>query len=293
MTRDTEQAERPGGRETVVGVLHPGEMGAAIGSVLRDRGCTVLWASTRRGAATRKRAAAAGLSEVETVEELSGRSDVILSICPPHAALDVARSVTPSEGVSVDANAVAPATAHQSAKIIEAGRGRFVDGGLVGTPPDPTNATRLYLSGDDAQLAAELFAGTPVEARVVGSEIGAASALKMTYAAWTKGTAAVLLAIRALARAEGVEQALVDEWRASLPELPDRSARAARSAAAKGWRWIAEMEEIASTFAAAGLPDGFHRAAAEVFRRSARLERDIVGEPLDDVLNALTTPLGS
>jgi hypothetical protein len=88
----------------------------------------------------------------------------------------------------------------------------------------------------------------------------------MTYAAWTKGTAALLLAIGELARAEGVEPALHEEWRISLPDLPDRSQRAARSAQAKGWRWVGEMEEIAATFDAAGLPDGFHRAAAEVFR---------------------------
>ena len=88
----------------------------------------------------------------------------------------------------------------------------------------------------------------------------------MAYAAWTKGSAALLLAIRALARAEDVEPALLDEWRLSQPELEDQSQRAARAAAAKGWRWVGEMEEIAATFAAAGLPDGFHLAAAEVFR---------------------------
>src|SRR6266545_1877039 len=93
-----------------------------------------------------------------------------------------------------------------------------------------------------------------------------ASAVKMAYAAWTKGTAALLLAIGLLAEAEGVEAPLLEEWRLSLPELPEAATRAARSAAAKGWRWVGEMDEIAATFAAAGLPDGFHRAAAEMFR---------------------------
>ena len=90
----------------------------------------------------------------------------------------------------------------------------------------------------------------------------------MTYAAWTKGTAALLLAIQAVADAEGVEPALTEEWRLSLPDLPETLTRAQRSASAKGWRWVGEMEEIAATFSAAGLPDGFHRAAAEIFRRS-------------------------
>jgi hypothetical protein len=96
----------------------------------------------------------------------------------------------------------------------------------------------------------------------------AASAVKMAYASWTKGSAALLLAARALARAEGVEDTLLAEWDISQPGLTERSARAAGSAAAKGWRWVAEMEEIAAAIAAAGLPDGFHLAAAEIYRRA-------------------------
>jgi hypothetical protein len=105
---------------------------------------------------------------------------------------------------------------------------------------------------------------------VVDGDIGAVSALKMVYAAWTNGTAALLLAIRAVARASDVETDLLREWNESQPDLPGREERARRSAETKGWRWVGEMEEIAATFADAGLPDGFHRAAAEVYRRSSR-----------------------
>ena len=126
----------------------------------------------------------------------------------------------------------------------------------------------MYLSGPGADAVAELFDETSVDARAISGMVGDTSALKMTYAAWTKGTAALLLAIRTVANAEGVEAELVDEWRISLPELEEAWVHAARSAEAKGWRWIGEMEEIAATFAAAGLPDGFHRAAAEMFRRA-------------------------
>jgi 3-hydroxyisobutyrate dehydrogenase-like beta-hydroxyacid dehydrogenase len=188
---------------------------------------------------------------------------VILSVCPPHAALEVARSVTAFEGVYVDANAVSPATVRE---VGDAVAGSFVDGGIIGPPPREPGSTRLYLAGADAEMVAGLFAGTALDARVLAGEPGTASALKMAYAAWTKGTAAMLLAIRELARAEHVEPPLLDEWRLSQPELIERSASAARSAERKGWRWVGEMEEIASTFASAGLPDGFHRAAAEVYR---------------------------
>ncbi|HKE80450.1 MAG TPA: DUF1932 domain-containing protein, partial [Solirubrobacteraceae bacterium] len=122
------------------------------------------------------------------------------------------------------------------------------------------------LSGAGAGQVAQIFAGTALEARPVDGGATAASAVKMAYAGWTKGTAALLLALRALAREQGVEDALLAEWAMSQPGLAERSDGAARSAAAKGWRWVAEMEEIAATMAAAGLPDGFHAAAAEVFR---------------------------
>jgi hypothetical protein len=116
---------------------------------------------------------------------------------------------------------------------------------------------------------ADLFAGTWVDARVLDAQIGTASALKMAYAAWTKGSAAMLLAISELARAERVETALRAEWADSQPGLQERLAAAERSAATKGWRWIGEMHEIADTFAADGLPEGFHRAAAEVFSETS------------------------
>lgn len=247
-----------------VGVLHPGEMGAVLAAVLTESGESVLWASSGRSSATSERARAAGLEDAGTVEELVRRSDVIFAVCPPAAALDVARAVGDFRGIYVDANAVSPATARVIAGLVS----RCVDGGIVGPPPRERGTTRLYLSGGEAQQVADLFADTPVDARVVSANVATASAVKMTYAAWTKGTAALLLAIRAVARAEGVEETLLDEWRMSLPELPQRSTAAGRSAVTKGWRWVGEMEEIADTFDAAGLPDGFHRAAAEIYRRS-------------------------
>ena len=253
-------------KQLEIGLLHPGEMGATVGETLRNAGHTVLWASNGRRAETAARAEQAGLEDAETTEELARRSELILSICPPHAALDVARSVAGFGGVFVDANAVSPATAREIASTIG---GSFVDAGLIGPPPREPGSTRLYLAGPEAESVAAVFAGTALEPRVVSEEPGVASALKMAYAAWTKGTAALLLAIGELARAEGVEEPLFDEWRLSLPDLIERSSAAARSADKKGWRWVAEMEEIAATFAAVGLPDGFHLAAAEVFRAEA------------------------
>lgn len=252
-----------------IGLLHPGEMGAAVGALLRRRGHTVLWAGAGRSAASAARAA--DFTDAGTVGALAARCDTILSICPPHAALDVARSVASAgfTGTYVDANAVAPATAASIAALVRDGGATPVDAGIVGNPPGGTVRSRLYLSGTAAGGIAALFTDSELTPRVVDDRIGSASAVKMTYAAWTKGTAALLLALWATAEAEEVTDTLAAEWRDSQPALFDRLSRARDSADAKGWRWIAEMEEIADTFAAAGLPEGFHRAAAEVFRRYA------------------------
>ena len=278
----------------MIGVLHPGEMGAAVAACLVGRGGTVLWASAGRSKATADRADAVALTDAGTTQELVRRSDVVFSVCPPHGALDVARSVAGFRGIFVDANAVSPDTAREIRAVVETGGARFVDGGIIGPPPGPSAIARLYVCGEDAAAVAELFEHTPVDARVVDGEPGAASALKMAYAAWTKGTSALLLAVRAAARTYRVEEALLDEWAIPLPELPKRSLRAAQSAGTKGWRWVAEMEQIAATLAAAGLPDGFHRAAADVFGRIPRMAAEEEGgRMLDAVIETVRRPVAT
>jgi 3-hydroxyisobutyrate dehydrogenase-like beta-hydroxyacid dehydrogenase len=242
-------------------------MGSAVGAALRSAGHDVGWASEGRSPATAARARDADLADAGSVEQLLADADVAISIVPPHAAADVAALAGSFAGVYVDANAVSPETARRLPVQ------RLVDGGIVGPPPHEAGTTRLYLSGDGAEAVAALFAWTTVDARVVAGGVGAASALKMTYAAWSKGTAALLLALRDTARANGVEEALRVEWGLSEPKLPERLSRAERSAATKGWRWIGEMEEIADTFAAAGQPEGFHRAAAQVYQQHLYRER--------------------
>jgi 3-hydroxyisobutyrate dehydrogenase-like beta-hydroxyacid dehydrogenase len=249
-----------------VGLLHPGEMGAAVGAVLVARGHEVLWASEGRSDATAARARAAGLADVGSVAALAHRSAVVFSVCPPHAALEVAAGLAGFEGTFVDANAIAPTSARAGAELVG---DAFVDGAIVGPPPRERGDARLFLSGARAAEIAALFAGGALEPVVVGDEPGRASAVKMAYAAWTKGSAALLLAAREAARAHGVEDALRAEWERSQPALNGRLRSAQDSAQAKGWRWIAEMEEIAATFEAAGLPGGFHEAAAEIYRRAA------------------------
>jgi 3-hydroxyisobutyrate dehydrogenase-like beta-hydroxyacid dehydrogenase len=163
-------------------------MGVALATQLR-RERPILWASSGRSTATSERAERAGLHDVAKVEELARSSDVILSICPPHAAFEVAGSVAGFgfTGVYVDANAVSPQLAREMARVIEEQGGHYVDGGIVGPPPKAGVPTRLYLSGPMAPVVAGLCRDTVVQARIVSDQAGSASAVKMAYAAWSKG----------------------------------------------------------------------------------------------------------
>jgi 3-hydroxyisobutyrate dehydrogenase-like beta-hydroxyacid dehydrogenase len=204
--------------------------------------------------------------------DLVSASDIVLAICPPHGAAEMARAVSevarrPGPWWYVDANAVSPATTELIGATVRAAGAGFVDGGVIGPPPRLYGTTRLYLSGLGALAVSEVLGTARLEVHVISEQPGDASALKLAYAAWTKGSAALLLAARASAARAGVEEALVLEWRTSLPDLVDRYQAAKASADDKGWRWAGEMEEIAAMFESQGLPSGFHEAAAEVFRR--------------------------
>ena len=252
---------------TTVGVLHPGAMGAAVGAALLSAGHDVIWASRGRSADSRERALRAGLRDVNSVEALIATSEMVLSICPPDAAVQVARSAAGLSGIFVDANAISPATSLQIRELVG---DKYVDGGIVGPPPKHGGTTRLYLSGDSAGWVAEQFFDTSLEPRVIGGAGStAASALKMVYSAWTKGSAALLLAIEQTAAANGVAGTLHDEWKLSQAELRDRLTAAQRDADEKGWRWEGEMRQVAATFRDAGQPAGFHEAAAEVFSKAS------------------------
>lgn len=263
-----------------IALLHPGNMGVTIGVAAASGGSRVLWASQQRSQLTAERARQAGLVDVETLTNAIRESDVILSVCPPHAALDVARSVAGHKfaGIYVDANAVSRETAEQIDVIVTRGGASFVDGGIIGPPVKRAGTTRLYLSGSRAAEVATLFSASMLDARPIGEVPGAASALKIAYAAWTKCTDALLLAIRALAAHEGIDAGLLQEWAISQPDLEARSIRAAAVAAPKAWRYIGEMREIAKTFERAGLPSGFHDTAAEIYQRLASF-KDSTGSP--------------
>lgn len=282
--------EDPNMNFKTIALLHPGNMGVTIGAAAATSGARVIWASHGRSQATRDRASRAGLFDVENLVDAVRQSNLILSVCPPHGALELARSVAEHnfKGVYVDANAVSRATAEEIGRIVTKTGASFVDGGIIGAPVKQAGTTRLYLSGSRAADVAEIFSGSMLSARAIGPHPGAASALKVVYAAWTKCSDGLVLAIRALAAIEGVDQALSEEWSISQPDLARKSMRAAAVAAPKAWRYVGEMKEIAESFAAAGLTPGFHNAAADIWERLAPFKDRTDPPPtLEAVIDAL------
>ncbi|MDD9989497.1 MAG: prephenate dehydrogenase/arogenate dehydrogenase family protein [Spirochaetaceae bacterium] len=275
---------------TRIGLLHPGQMGSAVGRALVEAGHRVLWVSADRSAESRERAAEAGLDDAATVEALAEQAEVILSICPPHAASEVAAQVAALgfTGIYTDCNAISPERTRAVETTIAGAGATYVDGGIVGGPPaGGPPRTWLYLSGAAAGQVAACFPHDALHAVVLSDRIGAASALKMCYAANTKGTSALFAAILALAEQEGVRDALERQWG---DDLTASAHKRAADSALKAWRFVGEMHEIAATFTESGLPGGFHEAAAEIYERLAPFKGRTEPPDLGDVLDTLQRP---
>lgn len=251
-----------------IGILHPGAMGADLGRVL-SANHDVLWARTGRSAETRERATGAGFVEAGTLANLVTRSDVVISICLPNAAMEVARAVSVIRSAGflyIEANTVAPGTVRGIAKLF--GPGVVVDATLTGAP-GAENLT-IWASGGRSSEVSELFGSTRVRCRTVGDEIGQASAFKICAGLRSKVMPAIWATLVEAAAEAGpeVEHAV----RAHLDDIGyDLDHEAARVAerAPKAWRWIGEMEESAKTMRELGLPAGFSEAAAATYRRIA------------------------
>jgi 3-hydroxyisobutyrate dehydrogenase-like beta-hydroxyacid dehydrogenase len=275
--------------ELAVGILHPGEMGISVAASLQAGGHRVYWISEGRSRKSRERAEKFGLHDAGRMLDFCEACDLIVSVCPPHAAEDVARQVLRASfrGTYLDANAISPQRAGRIGNMMERAGVEFVDGGIIGGPAWEPGETWLYLSGKRAARVAALFNSGPLETTVIGDVIGRASALKMCYAAYTKGTSALLSAILAAAEGSDVRRELEEEWSRSWPDFAERTEERVRKVTAKAWRFAGEMEEIAATFQGLGLPAGFHQAAGQIYGRMAKYKDASATPSLDEVLESL------
>ena len=272
-----------------VGFLHPGEMGISVAVSAKNSANQVCWASEGRSAETRARAEKFELIDTGTLGELCDTCSVIISVCPPHAAEEVARQVLgyKFDGLYVDVNAISPQRAIRIGESMAEAGVTFVDGSIIGGPAWEPGKTWLYLSGEGAQPAADCFSGGPLETCIIDGPVGKASALKMCYAAYTKGTTALLCSILATAEKNGVREELENQWSRDWEGFAEQAERRARRVTAKAWRFTGEMKEISATFSEAGLPGDFHTGAAEVYRRLSGFKDAEATPELEEVLEAL------
>ena len=271
-----------------IAVVAPGAMGAGIGARLVSRGALVLTSLQGRSAATQGRAEAAGMTPA--TDEALAAADLILSVVPPDQAVPLARRLAASIGrvesapIYVDLNAINPATAREVAQALAGSKARFVDGSIIGLPPKPdSDGPTFYLSGDTEDAQATLAAyGLSVKALPGG--VGAASALKMTYAGLTKGFTALGAAMILAARREGAADALAAELGSSQKEMLARLSRSVPDMLPKAYRWVPEMQEIAE-FIGPDAPGGaiyraisdLYRAIAEDHAQHGALEQELLG----------------
>ncbi|MEU9120079.1 DUF1932 domain-containing protein [Streptomyces sp. NPDC048506] len=249
-----------------VGLLHPGSMGAAFGAQLRRRNVRVLWCADGRSSRSRSRAEDAGLEGVQNLAQLVSRADVLLSLCPPAAAVDVAQQVAACgfEGrLYIEANAITPRRVKDVAELLPGAV--VIDGAVVGSPPADDKQPTLYLSGepDGCSQATALFAGSDVKTHVLGAEVGTASALKLSYSSYQKASRVLAALAYGVADASGVGDELLKiagkrggSYLTETGYIPKTASRA--------WRWGPELDDAAALLREAGLPDDLMRAASRV-----------------------------
>ncbi|KUN28801.1 phosphogluconate dehydrogenase [Streptomyces antibioticus] len=279
--------------KTTVTLLHPGAMGAPVGGQATRTGTRVLYVPAGRGPASVERARRAGLEAAGSLASALSVSDLVLSVCPPHAAEDVAHEVLEHDfrGVYVEANAISPDRATRIGKACAERGALMVDGSIIGGPPAGGTGPRLYLSGDAQAVAraAALFDGTDVVARPLDAGIGAASALKMAYASFQKSARVLAAVSHALAVSHGVGEELAEEGRALTARILAETDHLP-GVAARAWRWAPEMAEIAAALDAVGLPPDLAEASAAVLRHWNG-DKDRLDLSLEDVYARLHTPV--
>ncbi|MFP6679782.1 MAG: DUF1932 domain-containing protein [Dehalococcoidia bacterium] len=254
-----------------VAVMGIGDMGHAVGRVLGESDIRVITCLAGRSEHSRNLAEIAGITDVENLELMVSEADVILSIMPPSAAAEFANDIasvlqlTGETLMYVECNAIAPDTTRRiEAMITSAGAG-YTDAGIIGSAPGrPGSPPRFYASGPNLEPILDLD-GKGIKVIPMGSEIGRASSIKMCYAGLTKGTTTLLTAVATAAESLGITEELSAELASSQTAAYDGMKRAVPRLPLDAGRWIGEMEEIAMTFASAGVTDKFHQAARDIF----------------------------
>ncbi|WP_372404552.1 DUF1932 domain-containing protein [Streptomyces luteireticuli] len=271
---------------TTITLVHPGSMGAAVGAHAARSGARVLWLPAGRSAETRERARQAGFEPVDSLCQALAVSDIVLSICPPQYAEDVAEDITAHafDGVFVDANAISPERMSRIAALVTARcpGSQVVDGSIFGPPPVNGKRIRLYVAGQDTSAVERVFKGTDVIVQPMAAPLGSASALKMAFASYQKAARTLAAVAHSLAHEHGVGDLLTKEAHIMASDIlsnPDYLP----SVAARAWRWRPEMHEVADALRSAALPTDLAEATAKVMKRW-EADKDDLDLPLAEIL---------
>ena len=254
-----------------VAIMSPGDMGHAVGQVLSESGIDVITCTDGRSQRTKNLAEMAGLRQVATLEDMVIQADLVLSIMVPSKAMSFVREISPHFESSktptyfADCNAVSPQSALAMAEVINQAGGKFIDGGIIGTAPTKGDTPRFYVSGPDASLVMELD-GRGIIVKAIGNKVGQASGIKMCYAALTKGTNTLHVALLTAASRMGLTDDLRKEFEFSQKSHLAAMEKGISRLPANAHRWIGEMEEIAATFENLGVTPNFHKGAAEIYK---------------------------
>lgn len=258
---------------TTFALVATGAMGAAIGQRLVENGARVMTVLDGRSDASIARAKAAGLEAVPA--EALADADVFLSIVPPNEALALAKTIGATAKVKarilpyLDLNAKSPALAREIAAALDADGLAMVDGTIIGAPPKPgTPSPAVYLAGPVGDSVA-LLRKYGLDAKFVDGGIGAAAALKMSYAAITKGLTALCTASVLAAHRAGATEALFAELATSQPALLAYLRRAIPDMLPKAYRWDPEMREITTYIGEPALGGAIYEGAAQLYRMIA------------------------
>jgi 3-hydroxyisobutyrate dehydrogenase-like beta-hydroxyacid dehydrogenase len=253
-----------------IGFMTPGDMGQGVAMQLKKKGFDVCTALDKRSERSRKMAAEAGLTDVGSIARLVAEADLVMSVMNPGAALEFAREAAEAirdqshKPVFIDCNAVSPDTMREIDAALRAAGSRCLDGGLIGPPPRGNAKVNLYVSGPGvADL--EQIANEQLKVHVMSERLGDASAIKMCYSAFNKGTQGLALETLMAAQRLGVYEALEKQILSSRSDMYNSFLNAFPQLPPKAYRWVPEMHEIARTFAGVGMTPRIFQGEADMF----------------------------
>ncbi|KYJ87630.1 NAD(P)-dependent oxidoreductase [Sulfurovum riftiae] len=276
-------------RNKRVGFLYPGDMGVFLAHSVQNSGYETLWCSEQRSQSTCQRAEQQDMVEVSSLVELCEQSSIIISICPPHAASDVAYQVLQQHftGIFVEANAISPELSKRLSAAFAKKGVSYVDAAVFGGTNLTSKNTQIFLSGSKGEQIASIFSSGPVISKVISDEIGKASATKMCHSMYSKGIWAMLHTAVSAAEHYGIRDQLESLWIKNNVNFTENTYKNMQRTSKKAWRFSAEMNEISSTFHAAGLPDGFSKASSEVYRRLVKFKEYDQEPDIEEIINTL------